>query len=133
MRTRIDFITSFFAEDEVDEIWITFPDPQPRKPLKRLTSSRFLNRYRAFLTADGWINLKTDNSALYEYTLSLIKHNHLETEFSTNDLYNSTCNNEILSIKTFYEKIWLSEGLKIHYLRFRLSKNHVIQEPPGEF
>lgn len=133
LRTRIDFVTSFFAKDEVDEIWITFPDPQPKKPLKRLTSSRFLNKYNSFLTDGGWINLKTDNADLYEYTRALIKHNRLETEFSTNDLYGSEYNNEILSIKTFYEKIWLSEGLKIHYLRFRLRANHVVEEPPGEY
>lgn len=132
LRTRIDFIHSFFSENEVDEIWITFPDPQPKKPLKRLTSSRFLNRYNLFLSDQGWINLKTDNKELYEYTSALVKYNNLDVDFSTSDLYSSGYDNSILSIKTFYEKIWLSQGLKIHYLRFRLRKDYEIQEPPGE-
>ena len=132
LRSRIDFVNSFFAENEVDEIWITFPDPQPGKPLKRLTSSRFLNRYKDFLTKEGWINLKTDSVELFEYTASLVKHNQLQTEVITDDLYGSVFDNEILSIKTFYEKIWLSQGLKIHYLRFRLRNDHVIEEPPEQ-
>jgi tRNA (guanine-N7-)-methyltransferase len=132
LRTRIDFICSFFAPGEVEEIWITFPDPQPLKARKRLTSSRFLNRYKCFLATNGWVNLKTDSSELYEYTSELARHNKLEVDFSTNDLYASGYDNEILSIKTFYENMWLSEGKKIHYIRFNLSGKLTIEEPPDE-
>jgi tRNA (guanine-N7-)-methyltransferase len=132
LRTRIDFIESFFAPGEVEEIWITFPDPQPLKARKRLTSSRFLNRYKNFLVDKGWVNLKTDSSELYEYTFALAKYNQLEIGFSTSDLYGGGYNNEILSIKTFYENIWLSEGKKIHYIRFNLSGKNIIEEPADE-
>lgn len=132
LRTRIDFIGSFFTFDEVQEIWITFPDPQPKKPLKRLTSSVFLNRYRNFLQNGGWINLKTDSIELYDYTCALVAHNNLEVEISTNDLYASGYNNGILSIRTFYENIWLAEGKKINYIRFQINSDTTIIEPPDE-
>jgi tRNA (guanine-N7-)-methyltransferase len=130
LRTRIDFINSFFSADEVQEIWITFPDPQPKKEKKRLTSSLFLNRYRQFIRSDGYINLKTDSAELYNYTLNLALHNKLNIDFSTTDLYNSGYDNAILSIKTFYELMWLKAGLKIHYLRFQLNTAEAITEPP---
>lgn len=129
LRTRIDFITSFFTEDEVDEIWITFPDPQLKKDLKKLTSSRFLNRYSQFLKSDGTINLKTDSRELYDYTCLIISYNKLQVISKTDDLYQSHLNDEILSIRTFYESMWLDEGLKIHYIQFKLS-NSGIKEPP---
>ncbi|MBN1599724.1 MAG: tRNA (guanosine(46)-N7)-methyltransferase TrmB [Bacteroidales bacterium] len=132
IRTRIDFIDSFFSEHEIDEIWITFPDPQPKKTLKRLTSSRFLNRYRKFITDNGYINLKTDNRELYEYTCKLVKYNQYEVDFMTDDLYNSKYNNDILSVKTFYEEMWLEEGSNIHYIRFKLKKEKECEEPPEE-
>jgi tRNA (guanine-N7-)-methyltransferase len=131
LRTRIDFITSFFTTDEVDEIWITFPDPQLKKDLKKLTSSRFLNRYCQFLKPVGTINLKTDSRELYDYTCSIISHNKLQIISKTDNLYESHLNNEILSIRTFYESMWLEEGYKIHYIQFRLN-NHGIKEPPKE-
>jgi tRNA (guanine-N7-)-methyltransferase len=132
LRTRIDFIESFFAPEEVEEIWITFPDPQPLKPKKRLTSTRFLARYKNFLTENGWINLKTDSTELYQYTSALARHNKLKVDFATNDLYASGYNNEILSIKTFYENMWLKEGKKIHYIRFNLAGKINFEEPPDE-
>jgi tRNA (guanine-N7-)-methyltransferase len=133
LRTRIEFIDSFFALDEVREIWITFPDPQPKKSKKRLTSSHFLNQYRKFLNKNGWINLKTDNSELFNYTRALAAYNKFEVDFATNDLYASTSDNEIFSIKTYYERIWLNQGLKIHYMRFRFSGDDVIEEPPEQY
>jgi tRNA (guanine-N7-)-methyltransferase len=131
LRTRIDFITSFFASNEIDEIWITFPDPQLKKDLKKLTSSRFLNRYSRFLKSGGTINLKTDSRELYDYTCSITSHNELQVLSKTDDLYQSHLNDDILSIKTFYESMWLEEGFKIHYIQFRLN-NHGIKEPPKE-
>lgn len=128
LRTRIEFITSFFKEDEVDEIWITFPDPHPggRNSNKRLTSPRFLNSYRQFLKDKGLIHLKTDNTELYEFTKKVLDYNNLETIRSTNDLYSSH-SNQILSIKTHYEKIFLDAGMKINYLSFRLEKDKIIE------
>ena len=130
LRTRIDFITSFFKSDEVDEIWITFPDPQHKKNHKKLTSSRFLNRYSRFLKTSGTINLKTDSGELYDYTCAITIYNKLKVLAKTDNLYHSDLNDEILSIKTFYESMWLEQGLKIHYLQFQLNNNNGIQEPP---
>jgi tRNA (guanine-N7-)-methyltransferase len=133
LRTRIEFITSFFSENEVDEIWITFPDPHPggRNSNKRLTSPWFLNLYHQFLKNNGLIHLKTDNTELYEFTRKVADHNNLEIILSTNDLY-SEQNNNILSIKTHYEKIFLARNMKINYLSFRLEKNKVIENGPAK-
>jgi tRNA (guanine-N7-)-methyltransferase len=133
LRTHIELIGSFFTKNEVEEIWFTFPDPQLKKPLKRLTSSRFINIYRNFLVQGGWINLKTDNSLLYEYTKALALHNNYLIAVASEDIYGSGIADEILSIKTFYEKGWLDEGLKSHYIRFRLNNEKQTEEPPGEW
>lgn len=130
LRTRIEFINSFFAEDEVDEIWITFPDPHPvkRNSNKRLTCPWFLNNYRSFLKDHGIIHLKTDNSDLYNYTKALIEKNRLEIITATSDLYGEDPDDDILSIRTYYESIFLKERLKIFYLAFRLDKNRIIKD-----
>lgn len=132
VRTRIDFINSFFAKDEVEEIWFTFPDPQLKKPLKRLTSSRFLNFYNKFLIHGGYINLKTDSEVLYQYTKALAEFNKLEIEAASEDIYATGATDEVLSIRTFYEKGWLEQGLKSHYIRFKLPNDKIIEEPPGQ-
>lgn len=128
LRTRIEFINSFFSADEVDEIWITFPDPHPglRNSNKRLTSPWYLNSYRYFLKKNGIIHLKTDNKELYDFTNRVLYLNNLETILSTNDLYLEKTNN-ILSIRTHYEKIFLDAGLKINYLSFRLDKEKIVE------
>ena len=133
LRTRIELIDSFFAQDEVEEIWLTFPDPQLKKGKKRLSSSRFLNTYRRFLKHNGIIHLKTDNEVLFRYTGALVKYNKLEIITETDDLYNSGLDNDILSIKTFYESQFLEQGLNIHYISFHLDGKQEIHEPPGEF
>ncbi|NJK87201.1 MAG: tRNA (guanosine(46)-N7)-methyltransferase TrmB [Bacteroidales bacterium] len=107
LRTRIEFSCSVFAENELDEIWVTFPDPQPKKANKRLTSAFFLNIYQKYLKPDGLVHLKTDNSDLYRYTLSVIQHNSLPVICSTNDLYASGFAEETFFIKTYYEKKFL--------------------------
>jgi tRNA (guanine-N7-)-methyltransferase len=129
LRTRIEFINSFFAADEVDEIWITFPDPHPggRNSNKRLTSPWFLNSYRLFLKDKGLIHLKTDNTELYAFTKKVLSFNNLETIFTTTDLY-SEKTDYILSIRTHYEKLFLNEGLKINYISFRLNKEKIIKD-----
>ncbi|MEN8156325.1 MAG: tRNA (guanosine(46)-N7)-methyltransferase TrmB [Bacteroidota bacterium] len=130
LRSRIDFITSFFARNEVDEIWITFPDPQSKKRRrrKRLTGARFLNLYRQLLKDDGVVHLKTDNSGLYKYTLGLVKQNKLVIERHTDDLYNSGWSDETVSIQTYYESRFRTEGSKIHFIQFRLPSDGEIEE-----
>lgn len=132
LRTRIDLINSFFGDDEVSEIWVTFPDPQPKKYYKRLTSTRFLGYYQKFIKNDGIINLKTDNAELYTYTKKLVELNKLDLIIDTDNLYNSGIVNEILSIKTFYEQQFLAQGKPIHYLRFKLDKSLQLEEPEEE-
>lgn len=148
LRTRIEFISSFFSTDEVDEIWITFPDPHPgaRNSNKRLTSPQFLKKYLTFLKNNGIIHLKTDNTELYNFTGTVIRDHNLELLFSTNDLYSGNLIVEtifftensvhifsepdrsffrnILSIKTHYEKQFLQKDMKITYLSFRMKKEN---------
>jgi len=132
LRTRIEFIASFFGKEEVDEIWITFPDPQlkRRRNKKRLTGSVFLNKYRNFLKDGGLIHLKTDNDVLYEYTKELAEYNGLEIVVATGDLYATETGNDILGIKTHYENLFLREGSNINYICFRLPSDRDISEPP---
>ena len=130
LRTRIDMIDNFFGAGEVSEIWITFADPQPKKQNKRLTSAYFLNLYRKFLKPGAVINLKTDSRLLHFYTLELLKANHIEPIVHTDDLYNSPYLDEKLSIKTFYENMFLQEGKKITYLKFTMDIDKTIVEIP---
>ncbi len=129
IRTRIDFISSFFAPNEIQEIWITFPDPQAKKYYKRLTSTRFLGYYKNFLKPDGLIHLKTDNRALHLYTKTVIQVNNLELIEDTDNLYNPGMDHPVLSIKTFYEKQFLAAGKPIHYLKFKLNNTKNLEEP----
>ena len=124
LRTRIEFIDSIFAQGEVSEIWLTFSDPQPNKPRKRLSSPLFLERYSHILQEDGIIHLKTDSQLLHEYTLETIEsENHILLE-ANNDIYgtNRAENDDILSVKTFYEKQFLAKGMAITYAKWRLRK-----------
>ena len=124
LRTRIDFIDACFGENEVSEIWITFPDPQPQKPRerKRLTAPLFLNRYAKCLKPGGIIHLKTDSRPLWEYTLEVIANEGHTLLSSTDDLYLNTPAEllEAASIKTYYEDLFTKKGFKINYLRFQL-------------
>ena len=135
LRTRIEFIGSFFAEDEVDEIWLTFPDPQPGKKNsnKRLTCPWFLNLYRSFLKNNGTIYLKTDNEELFNYTRSLAEKNNLPVLKATSDLYKEYHEDNILSIRTHYEDIYLKEGRKIYLLSFTLPKNRIIEDEISKY
>lgn len=129
IRTRIEFIESLFAEGEVSEIWITFADPQEKKARKRLTNPVFLNRYRKFLAPDGVIHLKTDSRLLHFYTEELCKQNGMTVLASDDDIYGHGFADEILSIKTFYEASFLSKGIAITYLAFRLDNAAPLVEP----
>jgi len=129
IRSRIELINKIFGPSEINEIWITFPDPQPKKPRKRLTSSRFLNLYKNFLKPNALIHLKTDNYILYEYTLNLISSNKLKIIEYTSDLYNCDCHSEAKEIQTFYEKKFANEGISIKYLKFIINNEKAIIEP----
>ena len=122
LRTRIEFINSFFAEGEVAEIWITFPDPQlkTRRAKKRLTAPLFLERYAKMLAEDGVINLKTDSQHLFAYTSAVIDHFSLPCEVANDDIYGSGYADEVLSVKTAYETKFVAMGLPITYTRFSL-------------
>ena len=178
LRTSIEGIDKFFAAGEVEQIWITFPDPQMKKYTKRLTSTPFLLRYSRILVPDGIIHLKTDSPFLYTYTDALLTKNQLPVEVNTTDLYqtsrlsenrltdyqtNRLTNNsaafesqdehssvsltvcksdslkgvcqsiqEAAAIQTYYESQWLSRGMSIKYIRFRLPANLVLEEPDIE-
>lgn len=139
LRTNIEIIDRFFEPDEVQEIWLTFSDPQMKKVTKRLTSTFFMNRYRKFLVDGGLIHLKTDSNFLFTYTNYMVEKNALPVEFSTTDLYHSvlaehpdTEEARILSIQTYYEQQWIDRGLNIKYLRFRLPHAGELQEPEIE-
>jgi tRNA (guanine-N7-)-methyltransferase len=130
IRTRIEFINSFFSEDEADEIWVTFPDPFPKAvdAGRRLTSPAFLNLYRKILKDQGIIHLKTDNTLLYKYTLGVAESNDLEILSNSDNLYSVEKANEILLIRTHYEDLFLKENIKIKYLSFRLNKNRQVND-----
>lgn len=123
IRTKIDFIEGFFGEKEVDEIWLTFSDPQPTKPRKRLSSKLFVDRYLKFLKPGGTIHLKTDSRLLFNYTLEQVEEHGYKVGTFTFDLYNELNRfpeefRNTLQIKTFYEKMWLEKGFPINYLSF---------------
>lgn len=124
LRTRIEMIASFFAEGEVDEIWITFPDPQlkSRRAKKRLTSPLFLGQYAQMQVPGGRINLKTDSQHLYAYTQAVIERFGLPCDVANNDIYGSGFADEILSVKTAYEQMFLERKLPITYTRFSLGE-----------
>ncbi len=125
LRTRIDFIEHCFLENEIDEIWITFPDPQPQSTRKRsrLTNPLFLNRYKKILKKGGLIHLKTDSTSLYEYTLQVIEENKNLIIWQTDNLYQNCPDNrqELIQIKTHYEKLFTDKGENIKYICFKLS------------
>lgn len=132
LRCEIENIDKFFSVGEVDEIWITFPDPQMKKTRKRLTSTRFLSLYRNILRNGGVINLKTDSPFLFEYTRRMVDLNGFEVIATTDDLYNSGLADPVTSIKTYYEQQWLSRGKKIKLISFRLPRTGELIEPEIE-
>lgn len=131
LRTEIQLIENFFTPGEIDEIWITFPDPQMKKVNKRLTSTRLLRSYRNILKPGGIINLKTDSPFLFEYTRRLVELNNMEIlDFST-DLHNEGRDDSTTRIRTAYETQWISRGKSIRYISFRINDSD-LQEPDVE-
>lgn len=120
LRIQIETLLEYFAPGEADEIWITFPDPQPQlsREKKRLTSDRFLEMYKTILKPGGFVNLKTDNDGLHAYTAEKIAEVGLNLHVKTEDLYQSEFADEVLSIKTYYEKKYLKDNKNINYLKF---------------
>ncbi len=129
IRNKIEFTGSFFAQNEISEIWITFPDPQIKKMKKRLTSARFLEVYSKILIPGGIIHLKTDSILLYEFTKEIIELNKLNLLFSSDNLYAQDAENDVTKIKTFYEQKFLKEGLNITYLKFSLNNQTAFINP----
>ena len=136
LRTSIEIIDRFFSENEVQEIWLTFSDPQMKNVHKRLTSTFFMNRYRKFLVDGGIIHLKTDSNFLFTYTRLMVDLNRLPVLFRTEDLYHTEGiddeTRKILSIQTYYENMWIERGLNIKYQKFRLPRTGELQEPDVE-
>ncbi len=127
IRARIDQIEHFFGPGEVSEIWVTFPDPHPgegvRNARHRLTSPEFLERYRKIVRPEGILNLKTDSPIMYEFTLhEVIEKQGLSLYYATDDLYTNADELEVKHIRTFYEQMWLDQGLTIKYLRFKINR-----------
>ena len=125
LRTFIEQLEDNFAEQEVDEIWVTFPDPRPRdRDIKRrLTSPRFLELYKKVLKPEGILHLKTDNLPLYEYTLEVLheRKSQIKDLLYTPDLYHSDLQQHTIGIYTTYEKRYIAEGIPIKYLQFRFN------------
>ena len=139
LRTNIEIIERFFAEDEVQEIWLTFSDPQMKNPRKRLTSTYFMMRYRKFLVDGGIIHLKTDSNFLFTYTTYMVEKNHLPVLFRTEDLYHlenlesiGNLDPKVLSIQTYYESMWIARGLNIKYMKWQLPRTTKLEEPDVE-
>jgi tRNA (guanine-N7-)-methyltransferase len=135
LRTNIEMLCHFFASDEVDEIWITFPDPQMKKATKRLTSTYFMERYRQVLRPEGLIHLKTDSPFLYAYTDAMVKENNYPIVVNTNNLYEAEPSvkiEEARCLQTHYEKQWLDRGLTIKYIAWKLPAVLTLIEPEIE-
>lgn len=120
LRTRVEFITAFFAPEEVSQVWLTFSDPQFRSENSRLSSPLFLQRYRSIMKKGGVVHLKTDSRFLHEYTKAVCSANSLKVLACTEDLYNSplVLAPEIREVQTFYERLFLDQAYKICYLSF---------------
>lgn len=125
LRTRIDFIDRCLSEQSVDEIWLTFSDPQPKKPRKRLSSELFIERYKKFLKPKGIIHLKTDSDILFDYTLNQIEINNYSCNISSRDIkkemdkFSLELQNK-LKIETHYEKLFANKGSSIKYCQFSI-------------
>lgn len=146
LRTSIEVIDRFFSENEVQEIWLTFSDPQMKNVHKRLTSTFFLNRYRKFLVNNGIVHLKTDSNFLFTYTTLMVEKNNLPVLYRTEDLYGNELSvdsgkqetmvdeetREILGIHTYYENQWIERGLNIKYMKFNLPATGTLVEPDVE-
>lgn len=123
LRTQIELIEYAFAEKEVDEIWITFPDPQIKykRTKHRMTNSEFLERYKKILKPDGVVNLKTDSEFMHGYTLGLLHGAGHEVIYANHNVYKQEGSpEEVTAIQTFYESQYLEKNKAITYIRFKI-------------
>ncbi|WP_157206928.1 tRNA (guanosine(46)-N7)-methyltransferase TrmB [Mariniflexile maritimum] len=123
LRTQIELIDHAFTQNEVDEIWITFPDPQIKykRTKHRMTNSEFLKRYKAILKPDGIVNLKTDSEFMHGYTLGLLHGEGHEVLYANHNVYKQEGSpEEVTSIQTFYESQYLEKNKPITYIRFKI-------------
>lgn len=123
LRTQIELIDFAFGENEVDEIWITFPDPQIKykRTKHRMTNTQFLKRYKTILKPEGIVNLKTDSEFMHGYTLGLLHGEGHEILYANHDIYKQEGSpEEVTSIQTFYESQYLEHNKPITYIRFKL-------------
>ncbi len=132
IRTDIEMIAHFFEENEVDEIWLTFPDPQMKKTTKRLTATNFIYIYQKFLKSEGLIHLKTDSNFMFTYTKAMIEVNNFPIRTIDEDIYSKATLDPVLEIKTYYEKQWLERGITIKYISFQPTKKADLIEPDIE-
>lgn len=124
MRTQIELVDYLFEENEIDEIWITFPDPQIKykRTKHRMTNPDFLDKYKKILKPNGLVHLKTDSEYMHGYTLGLLQGLGINVEYAHHDVYHtSNAPKEVIEIQTYYENQYLSIGKKITYLRFSFS------------
>lgn len=132
LRTNIEMIAHFFAPGEVQEIWLTFPDPQMKKVTKRLTATNFIANYRRFLKPGGLIHLKTDSPFLFTYTKAMVELNAFPVKALVEDVHALMPPDPVLSIQTYYEQQWISRGLTIKYICFEPDTTNLLQEPDIE-
>jgi len=132
LRTNIEMIAHFFAPGEVQEIWLTFPDPQMKKVTKRLTATNFLANYGKFLKPGGLIHLKTDSPFLFTYTRVMVELNRFPVQVLIEDVHALAPPDPVLSILTYYEQQWISRGLTIKYIQFELDHTDKLIEPDIE-
>ena len=126
VRSKVDYIEKLFGENEVDELWLTFSDPQPKRPSKRLSSQNFLDRYAKFLKPNAIIHLKTDNRLLFNSTLEVIRDNNHQLIYHNFDIYDTWDNipDDIkpnLELKTYFEEKFMQKNYRINYLQFSLN------------
>ncbi|PSG89983.1 tRNA (guanosine(46)-N7)-methyltransferase TrmB [Aurantibacter aestuarii] len=123
IRTQIELVDLVFAENEISEIWITFPDPQIKykRTKHRMTNSEFLKRYKKILQPEGTVNLKTDSEFMHGYTLGLLHGEGHEIIHANNNVYKQDGSPEdVTSIQTFYENQYLEINKPITYIKFKI-------------
>ncbi len=119
VRTNIEIVDHFFAAGEVDEIWLTFPDPQMKKTRKRLTATNFIEMYLHFLKPGGIVHLKTDSDFQFNYTHEMVKANAFEIVELEENVHENRANDPVMQIRTYYESQWIGRGLTIKYIAFK--------------
>lgn len=131
IRTNIEIVDFFFATNEVDEIWLTFPDPQMKKARKRLTATNFVELYLKFLKTGGPVHLKTDSNFQYQYTCEMIKKNNFPIVQQLEDVHKTHPTDSVLQIRTHYESQWMERGIPIKYIAF-VPEIKELEEPDVE-